>query len=277
MTDVSGIDVVITHYRSLDDLRENLHALRKLGSAHVRSVVVSDSAATGEARSIVRDEYPTATYIPFTHNVGYARLVNAGILSTSSPYVLVLNADVSLAPGGIEGLVGALDSDPGLGVVGPQVSNEDGSRQETAFSFYRPLTFLARRTRFGTTRLGRMELDRFTNAARVASSISSQSRMDVDWVMGCAFAIRRSALVSVGLMDTRFFMYFEDVDLCLRMWRDGWRVSYEPNARALHSWGRASKGGFAALLINPMARRHVASAVRFYRKHGWTGGTRHAI
>lgn len=268
------VDVVITHYRSPEDLRTNLRSLRDLRSDRVGAVVVADSAASGEAREVVDAEYPEALYLPFAENVGYAALVNAGILSTHAPYLLVLNADTSLTPGAVERLVDALEADHDIGIVGPQVLNFDGTLQQTAFSFYRPLTFIARRTGFGGTPLGRRELRRFTNAPEVRTAIREGASLEVDWVMGCAFVVRRSALASVGILDTRFFMYFEDVDLCLRMWRAGWSVRYEPTATARHTWGRASRGGLLALVRNPMTRRHVSSALKFFNKHGLVLGTR---
>jgi N-acetylglucosaminyl-diphospho-decaprenol L-rhamnosyltransferase len=81
--------------------------------------------------------------------------------------------------------------------------------------------------------------------------------------------VRRSALESVGRLETRYWMYFEDVDVCLRLWQAGWKVALVPAARARHTYGRASRGkGPSALLTNQMARVHLRSAILFFRLHG---------
>jgi hypothetical protein len=83
----------------------------------------------------------------------------------------------------------------------------------------------------------------------------------------------------VGLMDERYFLYFEDVDWCLRCWQAGWKVQYLPTATCRHAHGRASaSGGLLGLVTNPLTRTHLTSAIRFFRKYGRrptreTGGT----
>jgi N-acetylglucosaminyl-diphospho-decaprenol L-rhamnosyltransferase len=93
--------------------------------------------------------------------------------------------------------------------------------------------------------------------------------VDVDWLMGAAFLVRRTAAEDAGPLDEEYFLYFEDVDWCLRFWERGWRVRYLPVVECLHRWSRASrKGGVLGLVSNPLARRHLRSSIRFFRRHG---------
>ena len=85
----------------------------------------------------------------------------------------------------------------------------------------------------------------------------------VDWVMGACLLLRRAALEEVGLLDEGFFMYYEDMDLCQRMWRQGWQVWYEPSIAVRHEHQRNS----ASLVPNRLTWVHLRSLVRLFRKH----------
>jgi GT2 family glycosyltransferase len=70
-------------------------------------------------------------------------------------------------------------------------------------------------------------------------------------------------------LDERYFLYFEDVEWCLQFWRHGWRVVYLPKVSCTHTWSRASrKGGMWGIVTNPLARRHLKSGLRFFRRNG---------
>lgn len=265
-----SVAVVVTHYRALPVLQANLVALAAVLDPATSEVVVCDSAAEPPAQAVVAAAHPGARYVPFVENVGFARLVNAGIAASTAPLVLVLNADVRLEADTLPALVRALDEHPSLGLVAPVLLNDDGSRQASAFAFHRASTVLHRRTATGRTPWGRRELRRFeAPAAEVAAACADL--VEADWVLGAAMLVRRRAIEDAGPMDPSYFLYFEDVDWCLRLWRSGWRVAVDTRARAHHSHGRGSRGrGPVALLRNPLARAHLRSAVRFFRQHGLT-------
>jgi GT2 family glycosyltransferase len=184
----------------------------------------------------------------------------------------VINADVRISPGMVESLIGALQADDGLGLVAPVLRYDDGTLQDSAFRFYRPTWILHRRTPTGKTAWGRAALRRFSEFSRaVEREIGRADSRPVrtDWVIGAALMIRRSALDDVGGADTRYWMYFEDVDWCLRMWHAGWEVAVVPSALAHHTYGRASRAkGPLALFKNELVRAHVRSAVKFFGAHG---------
>lgn len=96
-----------------------------------------------------------------------------------------------------------------------------------------------------------------------------QERRDVDWVLGSAFLVRASASKIVGSMDSRFFMYFEDVDWCRRFWQAGFRIVYLPEAKIYHYHLRVSKktGGLRDLFSNKYTWIHIVSAVKYYWKY----------
>jgi len=265
------VAVVITHYRSPEVLDASLRAIAAAGDERLEEVVVVDCEA-GSSRDLeqrLAQEHPWVSYVPARTNVGFGALVNAGLIRTRAEYVLVLNADVRLSSGTVDALAAHLDADPSCGLVAPLLRNEDGSLQHTVFRYHRPSTIAYRRTPLGRTSAGRRELDRFLDRDALERAVLDGRAVEADWVLGAAMCVRRSAVERVGAMDAAYFLYFEDVDWCLRFWQDGWAVHYLPTAAATHDHGRASaEGGVLAALRNPLTRVHIRSAVRFFRKHG---------
>jgi GT2 family glycosyltransferase len=90
----------------------------------------------------------------------------------------------------------------------------------------------------------------------------------VDWVTGAAMMVRRQAIEKVGLMDERYFFYFEDVDWCRRFWQSGWRVVYFPEAQMTHYHTResAEKTGLWSL-TSKMTRVHIRSGIKYFWKY----------
>ncbi|WP_346621266.1 glycosyltransferase family 2 protein [Blastococcus montanus] len=270
--ETAHVAIIVTHYKSVPALEASLVAIRDVADPGRTEVVVADSEVQPGTEEAVRAILPGTNFIGFADDVGYAVSVNAGIQATSAPYVLVINADVRIAEGTVEKLVAALEADPSLGLVAPILRYDDGALQDSAFRFHRPTTILHRRTMVGGTAWGRAALRKFTEPSRVverAIGDPEAAPVETDWVLGAAMMVRRAALEEVGPPDTRYWMYFEDVDWCLRMWHAGCRVAVVPGAEAFHTYGRASRGkGPRALLTNQMARVHVRSAVKFFLAHG---------
>jgi len=269
MSALSRVSVIITHYHSLRELADCLQSLKALPGSEELEVIVADSEAEPQADAMVLAAFPQASYLPHRRNVGYARLVNGGLALSTAPYVLVLNADIRLEPGVLEAMATHLEDNPDVGLVAPRLVGGDGGHQYSAFAYYRPWTIANRRTPLGKTPQGRWDLERFEMHREVDAAIQSGLPMEADWVMGACMFARRTAIGQVGPLDEEYFMYFEDVDWCLRFWQTGWKVHYLPNASCTHGWGRGSKkGGAAAVFTNRLARQHITSAIKFFRKHG---------
>ncbi len=263
------VSVVITHYRSPETLLRCLDALADARNERLGQVFVVDSEAQPDLRPRVDRHRLPVTYVPVPRNVGFGALVNRGLLASTDEYAMVLNADVRVDDGCLDTLAAHLDANGSCGMVAPQIRNDDGSLQHTAFRYYRPATVAYRRTVLGRTATGRAELERFLDRDRLERAVLDQEPMPADWVLGAAMCVRRSALADVGEMDASYFLYFEDVDWCLRFWQGGWAVHYLPSGVCHHTHGRGSAaGGRLAAFTNPLTRRHVRSALRFFRKHG---------
>ena len=191
-------------------------------------------------------------------NVGFARACNQGTQASGGENVLFLNPDTVVDGGFFESLEGFLEENPGAGVVGPKIMGFEGDVQLTA---RRELSFLSGvlgRTSLLTRLFPKNPLVRRLFPA--AEKLSGPTA--VDWIAGTCMAVRRRTLEEIGGMDERFFMYFEDADLCRRAREAGWLVYYLPNIEVLHHSG-ASSGDRPRAIWN----LHK-SAFLYHRKHG---------
>lgn len=258
------VSAVVTHYKTPQILRLCLDSLSESFQKIPGEIIVADSDAQEETGEMIKDSFPQARYLPFEGNVGFAKLVNAGLRIAKGEYILILNADMVLAPGSVGRMVEYMQENPRIGILGPQLLDFNGSIQDSCFRFYRPQTIVFRRTWLGKTKKGKEEIARF-----VMSDFNHKEIKEVDWLQGAALLARKKAVDEVGLMDESFFMYFEDVDWCRRFHAKNWQVAYFPQAQMYHYHGRGSRkaGGIFDLLFNKYAWIHIFSAVKYFWKY----------
>jgi N-acetylglucosaminyl-diphospho-decaprenol L-rhamnosyltransferase len=167
-------------------------------------------------------------------NCGFGRAANAGIRATSAALVVLTNADVRTRPGALGHLVAALRDDARLAAVGPQVRYPTGTLQASARRRLDPGTLV------GHGLLGRLApRNRWTRRYH-ARDLDPDLPRDVDWLSGCALALRRTAVEQVGGFDPGYFLYVEDLDLGERLRVGGWRLRYEPAAVVEHRVGAST-------------------------------------
>ena len=250
-----GVTLVVVHYRTREPLTRLLASVRDAAPAALREVVVVNNSGDAIEDLVPVSGRPTRIVAP-GKNVGYARGVNLGIRAATQEDILILNPDVQVAPGSVEALVACAESHPNAGIVAPRLSNPDGTLQLSARRFYNAATLVLRRVPLGP-------LSERSAAVRhhLMADWDHASTKPVDWVIGAALLVRRRAMHDVGLMDERYFLYFEDVDWCQRMWRHGFEVIYCAESRMVHEHQRAS-----ARLQPRSWRAHLAGLLRFAEK-----------
>ncbi len=265
-----NLSVIIVNYGNPALLRLALTTLaRSMGRWASYEVIVVDSASSIETRNVVLHDctslFESLTLVPFAHNTGYTNGINEGLRRATGDFLLMLNPDIVVLPGTVEGMMTYLREHPDVGLVGPGLLNFDDSRQDSCFRFYTPLVMAARRLALPFT--GRL-VDSFLLRSQELDGPTS-----VDWVMGSALMTTRSALECVGPMDEQFFLYLSEVDWAHRFWENGYVVRYLPSVRMYHYHQRQSKGRFGILDIffRPQTRWHIADALRYFRKHGTHG------
>ncbi len=226
---VRSVAAVVVNYNARDHLRRCLASLSAEG---VSPVVVVDNGSTDGSRLVV--EAAGAHWVESGGNVGYGRAANRGASDGrvgGAGYLLICNPDLDVKPGCVGILLEALAADPSVGIVGPRLSNPDGSLYPSARTFPDLVDAM------GHGLLGMVAPGNpFTRRYRLLDW-DHREQAAVDWVSGACFLIRREAWDAVGGFDPSYFMYMEDVDLCWRLGRAGWGVSYQPAAEVVHTQG----------------------------------------
>ena len=251
------VSVVIVSYNSRAVLDPCLQSLKKQNVFDDTEVIVVDNASSDGSPTMVRERHPWVKLIAGRKNVGFSRGVNIGIREARGEYFLILNPDTVVRPDSIERLLEFMKRTPSAGIVGPKLVYNDGTLQYSCRRFYTWKVLVLRRTILGKI---------LKNSAAVADHMmldfDHESTREVDWILGACLLVRRRAVESVGLLDERFFLYFEDVDWCYRMRQKGWKVFYHPESVVIHSYARES----AQSVINRSVIAHLASLIRYYDK-----------
>ncbi len=225
-------------------------------------VVVVDNGSTDGSVDQLMAAVPDVPVLRPGTNLGYAAAANRGISATTAPVVAVCNPDVELGPGTAAALLARFDTEADLGALGPVVRNRDGSVYPSA----RSVPSVGDAVGHGLLGLVR-PTNRFTRRYRELDADPSRAR-DSDFVSGAAIWLRRAALDTVGGWDEGYFMYVEDVDLCWRLRRAGWRVAYEPGGSVVHVQGSSTARHPYRMILE-----HHRSLVRFAGKR-WHGPKR---
>lgn len=244
---------VVVTYRSAPWVRACLDALGELPT------VVVDNDGRDDTVAIVQSEYPSVRLIRRSRNGGFAVAINEAVAAIDDD-VLIVNPDVTVEHSSINALQVYLDTHPQVGIVVPLLRYPDGRLQESVRAFPNPLVLLARRSPFGRTAPGRRALARF-----VLDEARLRNPRPVEWAIGAAMLVRRSAIREVGGMDERIFLYGEDVDWCIRMWQSGWEVHIEPAAAFEHAYVRESRRTLD--FRSAATRHHWASLMKLFAKY----------
>ena len=253
------IDLVIVNYNSSELLHDCLASVRCSCNGSRPNVVVTDNGSN-EPIEYIRKTYSEITVVRNRKNIGFSKAINAVLSTTGAPYIVLLNPDtIVLTNHFLESVAAFMKRHPDVGILGPGVLEPDGRIQGSARSF----------PRFHSLFFGRRSLltkifpqSRLASANILSKNATSADPIEVDWVSGACMVIRRQALQQVGMMDERFFMYWEDVDWCKRMWDKGWKVVYWPAVKIMHHVGGSSE----SRVVKSVLEFHK-SALLYFNKH----------
>ena len=249
--------VVIVSYNTRKLIRRCIESLQAFPPRGGFEVWVVDNASRDDSVAMLRSEFPAVHVQANADNLGYAAAVNQALEASHSDYLLVLNPDIVVREGSLDRLLDFMDAHPDGGIAAAKLLNTDGTLQHSCRSFYTPRTLLLRRTP-----LGRLFPNSRVIRHHLLLDYDHATPRAVDWVIGACMMVRRAAADAVGGMDERFFLYFEDVDWCYRMSRQGWKVYYVPRSEMVHEHRRAS----AKPKLSRSFWAHLGSLLRFYEK-----------
>jgi GT2 family glycosyltransferase len=250
------ISAIVVNYNGGATLGRCLASLPPPEAGRFEALLV-DNASTDGSLQAVRRDFAAVRILALPSNVGFGAAVNRAARQARGDALLLLNNDAWLAEGGLEALAGRLAREADLAWVAPRLFYPDGRRQ---LAWEPEVSLLGEAVRRLRNRFEAREWSH-TRLPRLLRPV-----LGPGWYTAACALVRRRALEEVGGFDERFFLYFEDADLCLRLTRAGWRLAEEPAARAVHASAGRARGGEVELAY----RR---SQLAFYAKHrpGWEG------
>ncbi len=183
---------------------------------------------------------------------------SAGSLPGNQQHILLLNPDTEMKPGSLQAIVSALEKNPKAGIVGPKLLNTDGSLQP---SVRRLPSFKILAMMF--LKLHRLFPTNETWQTYMMSDFTYDKDEQVGQVMGAVFLIRHEVLSKIGLLDERFWIWFEEVDYCKRVQDAGWQVYFTPAGEVIHHGGAS----FTQLVGFSRSLPFLISSLHYSHKH----------
>ncbi|MGB6836287.1 MAG: glycosyltransferase family 2 protein [Dehalococcoidia bacterium] len=252
------VSVVIVSFNSRNYLRPCLRSVLEHTQGVEYEVIVVDNASSDGSAEMVAGEFPQVTLLRRADNAGFAAANNEGIRAARGEAILLLNPDAEFTGNVLPPMHRYLGAHPGVGVLGPKLLDEDGSLQLSCRRFPGFATALFNRYSLATRLLPKNPF----STRYLMTDFDHKGIADVDWVSGACMMLPRQAFDRIGLLDERYFMYIEDVDLCQRAHRAGYKVVYFPEVAVLHHIGRSS----STLPSRSIIERH-RSMWHYYKKY----------
>lgn len=250
------ISIVVIEYNSLDDIDKCVATIKQRCTGMEYEIIVSSNSCYPKEK---QDELVRAMadvrWCFNERNGGFGYGMNQGLKNASGDYLVVMNPDVILK-GNLLVLADFLKSHKAAGAVAPQIVGHDGSVQDSCRKFVTPWRFFARQLRRKLTGNELVKNERF-DYSRIQTA---------DWVSGAFIMVKREVYETVGGFDEGYFMYYEDVDWCTRIWKAGYQVVYCPKMRIEYEGSRSARRN------KKYAKIFMQSQLRYWKKFGFVFG-----
>ena len=250
------LSIVVLSWNTKDLTLECLAALVADRPQYACEIIVIDNASHDGSADAIAAAHPGVRLVRNQENVGYARGNNQGAALAAGTYVCLLNSDTQVREGALDLLVDFLATNPGYGAVAPKLVNPDGSVQKACQRFPGLLTALC----FDTW-IGRLWPGTIVERRYHYRDFDHLTTRDVDQPPGACFVMRTAEYRQLAGFDESLWLFFNDVDLCRRIWRRGQRIRYLAEAVVMHHGG-ASTRHFPSFVVTWHRNR-----LAYYRKH----------
>ncbi len=248
---------VIVTYNSDDTIAANLTAFKTAHDAGLISVIVVDNDSQDETATLVRRDFPWAQLIESRTNLGYGRGLNLGFDHVDTPYVIFMNPDAVLPCEALKVLLDFMEAHPQAGMIGPSILRRNGAYQE-AGGLLKPSAILRSAAGFSG------------NPPHRKSIQPDAAPFETDWLCGALLFARTELIRKIGAFDPRFFLYFEETDLCVRVRAAGAQLWAVGQANAFHASNASARKVRPELETGGCLEEHFYAS-RFYylwKHHG---------
>jgi len=254
---VVDLSVIIVNYNVKQLLRGCLCSIYRSTKGINLEIIIVDNNSTDGSVEMLRKEFPGVRLIENQENLGFAKATNQGLRESRGRYVLLLNPDTAVLSGALDKMVEFMEVNSQAGALGCKLLYPDGNLQRSCRSFPTLVTAF-----FEDTGLEKFFPKNKLVARYKMGYWDYNDVREVDQPMGSALMIRREVFEDVGLLDERFYMFFEEVDLCFRVKKRGWKIYFTPSVEIVHYGGQSSRPTMPEMMIQGYKSKH-----KFFRKH----------
>lgn len=249
------LSIVIVSWNTCELLRDCLQSVEDELAAFHRpdiEVIVVDNASVDGSGAMVTACFPWVRLAQNSQNIGFAAANNQALQEATGDYLLLLNPDTQLLPGALIELLAFMDQHPCAGAAGSRLLNPDGTLQPSCSRAPSLSRELWRLLHFDAI---------YPYAEYRMRDWSIEQPRPVDVIQGASMLVRRTVLTEVGFLDTDYFMYSEEVDLCYRIRRAGWQIFWVPQSKIVHYGGQSSRQTARAMFL-----QLYRSKILYFRK-----------
>lgn len=247
------ISIILVNYNGADVLTDCLNSVEKFIPRYNYEIIIVDNDSQDNSIDIIENKFPNIKLIKLSKNIGFGSGNNAGAKVAKGEFLFLLNTDTIITSNILPHLIDLMEENPEVGIIGPKLLFPDGSFQ---ISFSPKISIK-----------GEIEAKKLHSYAQSPAKLNLlennfQQIKEVDIVVGAAFFIRADLFHSLGGFDEKFFMYFEESDLCQRVKNAGYKVLYTPEVSLIHIRGHSVNK-----IANKMAVEYRHSQIYYYQKH----------
>ncbi|KKR21825.1 MAG: hypothetical protein UT50_C0003G0006 [Candidatus Moranbacteria bacterium GW2011_GWA2_39_41] len=243
MQNSNKLSIIIVNYHSEKYLDKCLSSIYGVWGQDLEIIIVNNDIA--ESLQNIIEKFPAVKIIQQKENVGFGRAHNAGAQITKGKYLLFLNPDTIIVNDATD-ILNKFEQDNSVGIIGAKLVNSEGKNQSWSVGYEATLWNILK------NKLG------FPESRRIWESAQTQ---EVEWTSGGSMFIRKEIFAEVGGFDEKFFLYFEDMDLCKRVCKIGKKVLYFPSVRIEHIEGGSVENK------NKQKKDYYASQDYYFSKH----------
>lgn len=232
------LSICIVNWNTVDLLRDCLSSIYDDPQIALWEVVVVDNASTDDSVQMIQTAFPRAHLIVSDENLGFVGGNNLAIERARGDYLLLLNSDTRVEPGALGSLVDFLASHPEAGAAGPRLVGADGALQLSC----------GRSPNLASEFVNKLLLHKLLPFFKFGRWDHAEIR-EVGWITGACLLVRREVVEQLGPLDPQIFMFYEDLEFCMRIRRAGWKIFYHPFSQILHLGGQSTRKNLRNMLV----------------------------